>query len=339
MNIELHTTPAVFDELEFVWDTLLDEVHSIDFFMSLLWQRTWWKHLGRGTLNVLAVQDGSGAIVGIAPWFIEETDGRQIVRTIGCEAVSDYLNVLSRKGAEEQVFLSLLEYMLSSNSPVWDGFELCNVHEESSMLEQLPDLARRHNLMAEVREEDISPFVILPGSYEGYLEQLEKKQRHELRRKRRRAEENGVTFSVVDAKDDVDEAIQKFLDLMAMSTPQKASFLQERGHAAFFQEIGRATLADGKLVLLSASFAGEPAAAMWQFHFRDRMMLYNSGLNPAAFASLSPGIVLLTYSIEDAIARGCRYYDFLQGNEEYKFRMGAQAANVYNLIIQRSEAV
>jgi CelD/BcsL family acetyltransferase involved in cellulose biosynthesis len=65
------------------------------------------------------------------------------------------------------------------------------------------------------------------------------------------------------------------------------------------------------------------------------MMLYNSGLNPTAFSALSPGIVLLTYSIEDAISRGCRFYDFLQGDEEYKFRMGARAAKVYNMIIRR----
>ena len=138
--------------------------------------------------------------------------------------------------------------------------------------------------------------------------------------------------------DDVDAAIQEFLDLMSMSTPEKASFLQEPGHASFFQEIGRATLEAGKLVLLFVSFAGESAAAMWQFHFRDRMMLYNSGLNPTVFAALSPGIVLLTYSIEDAIARGCLYYDFLQGSEEYKFRMGARAANIYTVVIRRSDA-
>ncbi len=65
------------------------------------------------------------------------------------------------------------------------------------------------------------------------------------------------------------------------------------------------------------------------------MMLYNSGLNPVDFPGLSPGVVLLTFSIEDAIRRHFRLYDFLRGDEEYKYRMGAQKTNVYKITIHR----
>lgn len=328
----------MFDKLAFVWDTLLDTENSIDFFMSLVWQRIWWKHLGRGKLSVIAVRDDSETVVGIAPWFIEETGGQRAVRTIGCEAVSDYLNIISVKGWEDRVFSAVLEFMLSSDAPAWDNFHLCNIHEDAAMLARVPDIAHQLDLAVEVVEEDVSPFVLLPDTYDEYLNHLDKKQRHELRRKRRRAEENGVVFSSIDTMDGIAAGIEKFLELMAVSTPQKASFLEEPGHREFFREIGHAMLAEGRLVLLFALFNGEPAATMWQFHFQDRMMLYNSGLNPSAFAALSPGIVLLTYSIEDAISRGCRSYDFLQGDEEYKFRMGAQAAKVYNMVVQRRDS-
>jgi CelD/BcsL family acetyltransferase involved in cellulose biosynthesis len=74
---------------------------------------------------------------------------------------------------------------------------------------------------------------------------------------------------------------------------------------------------------------------MWQFGYGDRMMLYNSGLDAATFSYLSPGIVLLTYSIQDAIRRGFRYYDFLRGDETYKYRMGAETTTLHNVIIRR----
>jgi CelD/BcsL family acetyltransferase involved in cellulose biosynthesis len=77
------------------------------------------------------------------------------------------------------------------------------------------------------------------------------------------------------------------------------------------------------------------AAAMWNFAYKGRMMLYNSGLNPVDYPSLSPGIVLLTYNIEHTIASGYSVYDFLQGDEEYKFRMGATPIQVKNLQITR----
>jgi CelD/BcsL family acetyltransferase involved in cellulose biosynthesis len=77
------------------------------------------------------------------------------------------------------------------------------------------------------------------------------------------------------------------------------------------------------------------AAAMWNFVYRDRMMLYNSGLNPLDYSGVSAGIVLLTFSIEDAARRGYRLFDFLQGDEEYKYRMGASPTAVHRLTIWR----
>jgi CelD/BcsL family acetyltransferase involved in cellulose biosynthesis len=64
-------------------------------------------------------------------------------------------------------------------------------------------------------------------------------------------------------------------------------------------------------------------------------MLYNSGLNPLDYSGVSPGIVLLTFSIEDATRRGYRLFDFLRGEEEYKYRMGAAPKPIYRLTIGR----
>jgi CelD/BcsL family acetyltransferase involved in cellulose biosynthesis len=199
----------------------------------------------------------------------------------------------------------------------------------------MPQLAQRCGLPVEVENEDVCPVITLPSTYDQYLEQLDKKQRHELRRKRRRAEEYGVTFEVIGQDDDLELAIDDFFRLMELSTPDKAAFLQVPGHRAFFREIGHRTLKQNILKLLFLTVEGERVAALWQFHYHDRMMLYNSGLNPTAFSALSSGIALLTYSIEDAIARGCRIYDFLQGDEEYKYRMGSAATTVHNLNIWR----
>jgi CelD/BcsL family acetyltransferase involved in cellulose biosynthesis len=74
---------------------------------------------------------------------------------------------------------------------------------------------------------------------------------------------------------------------------------------------------------------------MWQFKYGGRMMLYNSGLDVETFSYLSPGIVLLTHSVDDAIRRGFRYYDFLRGDETYKYRMGAETTTLHNIVVKR----
>jgi CelD/BcsL family acetyltransferase involved in cellulose biosynthesis len=93
--------------------------------------------------------------------------------------------------------------------------------------------------------------------------------------------------------------------------------------------------AQGMLDLSFLTVEGQRAAAMWSYSYGDRMMLYNSGLDPAGFSALSPGIVLLSYNIEHTIQRGFKKYDFLQGDEDYKYRMGGQTTTVHNLIIER----
>jgi CelD/BcsL family acetyltransferase involved in cellulose biosynthesis len=62
--------------------------------------------------------------------------------------------------------------------------------------------------------------------------------------------------------------------------------------------------------------------------------LYNSGFDPDARA-MSPGVVLIARTIEDAITRGFRRYDFLRGEEPYKYGFGAVAAEVLRVTLER----
>ena len=66
--------------------------------------------------------------------------------------------------------------------------------------------------------------------------------------------------------------------------------------------------------------------------------MYNSGLLPEQFGHLSTGIVLLTYLIEHAIESGHFVFDFLRGNETYKYRMGAHDTRVFKLKAQLPKA-
>ncbi|HEC21566.1 MAG TPA: GNAT family N-acetyltransferase [Chloroflexi bacterium] len=335
MNAELYTVPSVFETLSGEWDTLPDPARPADLFMSHDWQRIWWTHLHPGELAIITLRDDENVLAGIAPFFVREEDGVRTVRIVGCVDISDYLDILVRAGQEEPALSALLDFMLSDQAPAWEVIDLCNIPQDSPTLNLLPRLAESRGLTVETSVQDVCPVIRLPGSYEDYLAALSKKQRHELRRKRRRAEEQGVGRYIVGPEHDLEAEIEAFLGLMAMSTTEKAAFLREPSHEAFFREMGRTFFENGSLNLIFLTVGGERAAALWQFAYGDRMMLYNSGLNSTDFAPLSPGVVLLTYSIEDAIRRGFRYYDFLRGDEPYKYRMGAETTTVHNIVIRR----
>jgi CelD/BcsL family acetyltransferase involved in cellulose biosynthesis len=73
------------------------------------------------------------------------------------------------------------------------------------------------------------------------------------------------------------------------------------------------------------------------FEYNRRFLLYNSGFDPDAYSHLSPGWVLLAYTIQYAIAVGCKVFDFMQGDEEYKYRFGSDDYAVMRVIVSRRD--
>ena len=61
---------------------------------------------------------------------------------------------------------------------------------------------------------------------------------------------------------------------------------------------------------------------LFSFQMENTVYLYNSGFDPA-YAHLSPGIVNICQDIQSAILEGITQYDFLRGDERYKYQFGA----------------
>lgn len=68
--------------------------------------------------------------------------------------------------------------------------------------------------------------------------------------------------------------------------------------------------------------AGSPVAAAFDFIDGDTLYLYNSAYAEDA-ADASPGIMLLALMIERSVDDGLHRFDFLKGDEQYKYRLGA----------------
>jgi CelD/BcsL family acetyltransferase involved in cellulose biosynthesis len=71
------------------------------------------------------------------------------------------------------------------------------------------------------------------------------------------------------------------------------------------------------------------------FDYKNQIMVYNSGLDPHNFQWLSPGIVLVGNLIQHAIEHQRATFDFLRGDEDYKYRLGGQTTHIYRLYIER----
>ncbi len=328
-------SPDVFDDLADEWTALLHRSAMDTLFLTPLYKRTWWRHLGQGELTVLTARQGSD-LLGIAPLFgVEWTDGGRILHTVGCAEVSDYLDWIAAPGREEEVLAALLDFLAGRDAPAWRALDLCNVHQDSPTLRLLPALARARGWTVETEVQEVCPLVHLPGSWEEYLAALDGKDRHELRRKLRRAEAaEGLRWWIVGPQDDLEAAVEDFLTLMARSSQAKDAFLTPTMRG-FFRELARMTFDAGWLELAFLELDGTKLAAYFNFVYNDRVLVYNSGLDWQADPGLGAGIVLTGFLIRHAIAQGRRVYDFLRGNEPYKYRFGGRDVTVHRILVRR----
>jgi len=79
---------------------------------------------------------------------------------------------------------------------------------------------------------------------------------------------------------------------------------------------------------------GTLAAGTIGFVFEGTTYLYNSAFD-RSWGGLAPGMVLVAEDIRIAIEEGCRAFDLLKGDYEYKYRFGATPRAVKRFLARR----
>jgi CelD/BcsL family acetyltransferase involved in cellulose biosynthesis len=334
LNIECYKDAAVFEKLENEWNELLSRSLTNTPFQRAEFQRVWWKHLGHGELCLLTMRDENKKLIAVAPLFVDE---EKILRWVGGEEIADYLDVIAPADQMDAAIRAMWGFLKSAASPQWAQAILSNIPEWTPTPNRLKSLALESGMKAEVTQIDVCPIVNLPESFEAYLAQIDKKQRHEINRKLRRAEggEDKVTWYIVDSSRDIDVETESFMALMASAAEDKAKFLTPKMREAF-KDLFAVMHRSGFLQLAFLEINGKKASAYAQFDYANRIWVYNSGFDVDSASTLSPGWVLLAKLIDQAIQNKRAVYDFMQGNEIYKYRFGGKDTGVFRVTLERS---
>lgn len=333
MIVQAYRDEQAFEKLQDEWNPLVHKSQSNRIFSTLEWNQTWWAAYHPGSLWIITVRDQQDQLIGIAPCFIETTVERgRVVRLIGCVDVTDYVDLIVDPLHLEETLTALTDFWKQSQAE-FDWLDFCNLPESSPVYAQLPILLQTNAFEVTVKQQEVCPMIELPTDWETYVDSLDKKERHELRRKLRRAEgaDEQVAWYIVDHGHDLTAESERFLALMAASQEQKQIFLQNPQNRDFFNRIVPILHERGWLQMSFLTVDGLPAATYLNFLYEGHVQVYNSGLNVSQYSHLSSGIVLLAYNIRWAIEHGYRVFDFLRGNESYKYRMGAKDTRVFNL--------
>ena len=330
MDIQLINGKDAFSRLEGEWDRLAGRSMTDTPFQSLAYQRSWWQHLGPGDLHTITIRDEQGLLMAIACFYL--LDG--VLYFNGCTEETDYLDLIAPFNTAAAAWHCVFEALEHHDFPPWQALELCNIPAASATHEILPQLSRERGYSFATQVQDVCPVIALPASFDDYLMRLDKKQRHEIRRKRRRAVAAGAQITSVESTTDLASEVDDFLDLLQMSTTEKEGWLNE-GRRNVFHEVAAAAMEAGTLQLVFLEAKGKKAAGLYNFDYKGRIWVYNSGLDIIEFGYLSPGVVLTAAAIESAIDRDRNTFDFLRGDETYKYRFGAEDTTVHRIEIKR----
>jgi CelD/BcsL family acetyltransferase involved in cellulose biosynthesis len=190
-----------------------------------------------------------------------------------------------------------------------------------------------------LEREDVCPVVTFPegAGFEDYLGTLDKKSRHEIRRKVRRAEGAGDLRLTASRNPLAD--LDAFAELHQKKWGAKGLFPPTAGGAAsrvFVKRLFELSGNDGPVRLSFLMLGDRRIAAGIHVETPDTWMYYNAGVDPEA-RDLSPGVVLIAGLVRRALEAGAKRFDFLRGDESYKYEWGAVDEPVQRLLVRRDE--
>jgi len=314
--------PIAFDAIpRATWDGLFAGSARVTPFSRWTWHRAWWDAYGSQARPLyLACEDDAGVTRGIVP--LMEKEGTPY---FAATYHGDYATVLCT--AADLAPVARAAAVALNGRPV----DLRRLRHDDPALDALETA-----LGLPRQQEDVCPVVdVAPGlDWEGYLGTLDKKDRHEIRRKVRRAEAAApASFDLVEPTPDAVETFIRLHDLrwgaqgLFPATPagdrtrafiRRLAQLEADEREARQLQLGQYRVGD-RLIFASAGF-----------HDETTCYFYNAGMDPAA-RDLSPGVTGAAAYLRYELEHGCRQFDFLRGGESYKYEWGAVDQPIYRL--------
>lgn len=335
-TIEIVDDTESFLALKEEWNELLQSSSVNCIFMTWEWMFTWWQELAedRKLWIVKVTQDGQLlALVPLAmrPSRLMRLLPFRVLEFLGSGNVgSDYLNLIIRSGHEEVVVPIIADYVASRQLVL----ELSQVDRTSTLITQLALLLREKGWRPARTTTSFSPYIPLSRyTWESYLQSLSSKQRTTFLKKLRKLEK---TFAV--RMEEVTTEVQRH-DALAVLVELHLRRWDERGGSnalhrqelvSFHESWSRIALREGWLRLYLLRLDDRPAAAVYGFRYNKVFYYYQAGFEPE-YAQYSLGTLALGLTIRRALEEGLEEYDFLHGDEEYKYRWAFEARELVRL--------
>ena len=319
------------------WDMVYEADPEAQFFLSWQWLFDW-LNLHRTVWFVLAAKRREsdadyGAFLPIRMHTVfDKAHGFSNALYLAGGGFSDYAGILAQPEFEAEAVPALAEYLKRELN--WARFTMDNLtmseRRRRLFLRPFDKMRFTHTAIVyknarEPTDNGVCPSIDLPGSWDEYLNTLSANNRQKIRRLLRKidaATDFHITLPTVDRFDEYLTILLEFWKTKWAPSkgPEKADEIALRNQMML------ARCADNGALFLPMFWQGDrPVAALASLvDACKKSLLFFIGGRDETYREMPAGYLLHAYSIRHAIAHGLTTYDFLKGDEPYKYLFAPQ---------------
>lgn len=344
MRIEVIESMSSFERLEQDWNAVYDSDPDAQLFLSHKWLAGWLGWIA-GPWFILAARTSDAADAPYVAFFplrmsVKASDValHNEINMAGNFA-ADYTGILCRPGFEHQAIPALARHLKQMK---WARLNLENARISEAryrlLMAYFPKSGFQIDQINRVNSVDgidngLCPFAPLPADWNSYLDSLSANTRQKIRRLLKQVEASDEFRVTLAESGTVERDIDTLLRFWKIKwTSRKGDLVHSlvRSNRAMLLR----SFQSGLLHLPTLWKGDRPLAALATLvDQRKRSFLFYMTGRDETFEGPPPGVILHAYSIRHAIQNGFTEYDFLRGNEPYKYSFGVKERRIRCTVI------
>jgi CelD/BcsL family acetyltransferase involved in cellulose biosynthesis len=244
-----------------------------------------------------------------------------------------YSDLLLGGDAERQVAAFL--HALLARSEEWDCLDLRHFPNDSPTPALLVAAASVAGLRAELCPDGSGPVVPITGTWKEMLQHKSKSARQVFRYQANRLARASARIRVLADPSVEPGLVERMAAVEATKQFRGAPTLRVMaGDEQFYSDLFATLGPQGRLYAALLELDGELAAYEWGFRAASRLLVYNKGYRPE-YHRFSPGTMLVPAVLDFGFEQGYKEYDFVRGEEHYKWRWATESRPAWRVRIWR----
>ncbi len=343
MQIDLIDDEETLNKLRANWDAIYEADPDAHLFMSWSWMSKWLPWVDLPWVVLAARAEGASDYAAFFPLRIKtkerKSDGLYNDITMGGNHYADYTGIICHPDSEAQAIPAMAREIKRLN---WTHLRLegLRISERRTglLLQEFPadnfDVGEESQIDDDKIDLSICPFARLPGDWDSYLNKsLSANSRQKLRRLLRQMDADPklrITHTDKETLDrDIDILLKLWADRWAERKGDRMPGILKNNRVML-----RHAFEAGKLFMPILWLDERPlgALAIYVDEKKKSYLFFMAGRDQS-FEGPSSGLLLHAHSIRHAIANGFTTYDFLRGNEPYKYSFGVEEHRIKSLLV------